>query len=325
MHRLLLLLPLVVMVELKPSRQTTSVTDDPDDPAIWVNAKDPSQSLLLGTNKVKVPTGALYAFGLDGKVRQRVANIDRPNNVDVEYGLGGVDIAVVTERLTNRLRVFTVKASGLTEAGTVDCGPEPMGIGLYKRPRDGAIFAIVAPKGRPNSPTSNYLYQYRLQWQGSRVTGKLVRRFGRFSGTKEIEAVAVDDAVGVVYYADEGAGIRKYHADPDHPQAARELSTFGTSGYRGDREGLAIYGRPDGSGYLISTDQLPGNSEYHVFDRQGGNRELFVFRGGADTTDGIEVTAAPLGPEFPAGLFVAMNSSGKNFLMYDARAIIRRP
>ena len=31
----------------------------------------------------------------------------------------------------------------------------------------------------------------------------------------EIEAVAVDDAPGYVYYADEGNGTHKYHADPD--------------------------------------------------------------------------------------------------------------
>ena len=325
MLRFLLLLPLLAMVNLKPVRQTARVSDDADDPAIWVNLQDPAQSLILGTNKVQAPHGALYVFGLDGKVRQRIPNINRPNNVDVEYGLDGIDIAVVTERLTNRLRVFRVQASGLTDLGAVDCCPEPMGIGLYKRPRDGVIFAIVAPKGRPTSPRQNYLCQYRLQREGNKVTGKLVRRFGKFSGTKEIEAIVVDDAVGAVYYADEGVGIRKYPADPEHPQADQELSLFGTSGYRGDREGLAIYARPDGSGYLVSTDQLPGNSEYHVFDRQGGNSKQFVFRGGADTTDGIEITAAPLGPEFPAGLFVAMNSRGQNFLLYDARAIVQQP
>lgn len=309
------------MLDLPPALQTATVSDDPDDPAIWVNAKDPAQSLLLGTNKVKAPNGAIYVFGLDGQVKQRIANIDRPNNIDVEYGLSGLDIAVATERLTNRLRVFSVQATGLTPAGVIDCCPEPMGIGLYKRARDGAIFAIVAPKGRPNSPTTNYLYQYRLQRQGNNVTGKLVRRFGNFSGTKEIEAVLVDDALGVVYCADEGAGIRKYHADPDHPEAARELAMFARTGYRGDREGLALYARPDGSGFIVSTDQLPGNSEYHVFDRQSGNRERFVFRGGADTTDGIEITSAPLGPKFPAGLFIAMNSAPKNFLIYDARTL----
>ncbi|MBY0506363.1 MAG: phytase [Bryobacteraceae bacterium] len=321
MFRLLLLLPLAAILDLKPVRQTAAVSDDPDDPAIWVNVQNPARSLILGTNKVKAPNGAVYVFGLDGQVKQRISGVDRPNNIDVEYGLAGLDIAVATERLTNRLRVFAVNASGLRDAGAIDCCPEPMGIGLYKRPRDGAIFAIVSPKGRATSPRRDYLYQYRLQREGDRVTGKLVRRFGNFSGTKEIEAVVVDDAMGVVYYSDEGAGIRKYHADPDHPQAARELSLFAKSGFRGDREGLAIYSRPNGTGFLISTDQLPGNSEYHVFDRQGGNPELFVFRGGADTTDGIEVTSTPLGQEFPSGLFIAMNSGPRNFLLYDPRTV----
>jgi 3-phytase len=42
-----------------------------------------------------------------------------------------------------------------------------------------------------------------------------------------------------------------------------------------------------------------------------------VVRGGADSTDGIEVTSAPLGSRFPHGLLVAMNSRGRNFLLFD--------
>ena len=42
--------------------------------------------------------------------------------------------------------------------------------------------------------------------------------------------VAVDDALGFVYYSDERFGIRKYRADPDAPDAATELASFGTDG-----------------------------------------------------------------------------------------------
>ncbi len=302
---------------------TEAVSHDPDDPAIWINRRRPGASLILATNKVRRPDGALYVFGLDGRTRQVVRGIDRPNNVDVEYGLSGIDVAVVTERLQNSLRVFAVEAGGVRELGSVDCCPEPMGIGLYRRPRDGAVFAIVAPKGRPDSPRTGYLYQYRLEYREGRVRATLARRFGRFSGTKEIEAVAVDDELGFVYYSDEGAGIRKYHADPEHPAAAEEIAVLATAGYRGDREGLALYRRPDGSGYLIATDQLPGNSEFHLYDRRT-NQETAVFTGGADTTDGIDATAADLGPAWRGGLFVAMNSSAKNFLVYRWRDIMRR-
>lgn len=318
--------------EIVPTVRTDPVADDPDDPAVWVNPQDPAQSLILGTNKAKAPSGALVVFGLDGKTRQTVDGLDRPNNVDVEYGLGGtMDIAVVTERLQKRLRVFQITAAGVTDVTapggtTVFADREgehaaPMGVALYKRPADGAVFAIVAPK---SGPRDGYLGQYRLELNADgKVEAKFVRYFGAFSGTGEIEAVAVDDELGYVYYADEGDGIHKYQADPEHPFAAQELAHFGREGFRGDREGIAIYARGDGTGYIVCTDQLEGNSEYHVFRREGEpgrphehGRSLKVLRGGADSTDGLEITSAALGPAFPNGLMVAMNSKDRNFLVF---------
>jgi 3-phytase len=156
------------------------------------------------------------------------------------------------------------------------------------------------------------------------VKATFVRYFGVFSGgDAEIEAVAVDDALGYVYYADEGDGIHKYHADPGQPEAARELAHFGKTGFRADREGIAIYARDDGTGYIVCTDQIEGNSEYQIYRREGepGNphdhsKPLKIVRGGADSTDGLEVTSRPLGPRFPSGIMVAMNSNGRNFLIY---------
>ena len=205
----------------------------------------------------------------------------------------------------------------------------PMGIGLYERPKDGAIFAIVSPKA---GPRQNYLWQYRLEDDGTgRVKATFVRRFGDFSGIGEIEAVAVDDELGYVYYADEVAGIHKWLADPDAPGADRELALFGTTGYEQDREGLGIYTLPDGKGYIVSVDQLPGESVFHVYKREGEpgrphdhSAELLSFTGGADGTDGLDVTSAPLGPDFPDGLLVAMNSSSRNFLLFRWRDIRER-
>jgi 3-phytase len=331
--------PLSKAIEIEPEYATAPLSNDPDDPAIWVHPSDPSRSLILGTMKVAAPAGSLIVFGMDGQIRQVISNIDRPNNVDVEYGmpLAGrrTDIAVVTERLARQLRIFRIDPA---EGRLIDLGGipilegqageagAPMGIGLYRRARDGAIFAIVAPK---EGPRQNYLWQYQLSDAGGgRVGAKFVRRFGNFSATtvreeNEIEAVAVDDALGYVYYADEADGIHKWHADPDHPDAGRELAHFGRSGYRGDREGIAIYALPDGTGYLVSTDQLDEDSEYHVFPREGtaGNphdhsREIAVLRGGADATDGIEIASTALGRGLPSGVLIAMNSGPRNFLVF---------
>jgi 3-phytase len=323
-----------VTVDVRPTAATDPVGEDPDDPAIWVHPSDPARSLIFGTNKTAAPAGSLVGFGLDGKRRHEIAGLDRPNNVDVEYGfrLGGAaaDIAVVTERYKRRLRVFRIApdGSGVADisgrlAVLADASGEagaPMGIALYRR-GDGAVFAIVSPK---EGPREGYLAQYRLQDDGAgRVRATPVRRFGRFSGAGEIEAVAVDDALGYVYYADEGDGIHKYHADPDHPDAARELAHFGKSGFAGDREGIAIYTRDSRTGYIVCTDQVDGNSSYHIFPREGApgrphdhSEAVKIFRGGADSTDGIEISSAALGSRFPHGLMVAMNSAAKNFLIF---------
>jgi 3-phytase len=330
-------------LDIRPAYQTQQVASDPDDPAIWIHPKDASRSLILGTNKTPAPSGALVVFGLDGRTRQTLDGIDRPNNVDVEYGLslGGrsIDIAVLTERLKRRLRVFRINANEGTVADIVPGGlpmfegqagenGAPMGIALYKRPRDGAIFAVV---GRKEGPTSGYLWQYRLADDGAgRVKATKVREFGRFSGNGEIEAIAVDDELGHVYYSDEGDGIHKWHADPDHPRAATELAHFGKDGFKGDREGIAIYTLGKGTGYILCTDQLDGNSEYRIFRREGspGNPHdhsevVSVFRGGADSTDGLEATSAALGTRFPHGLVIAMNGAGRNFLVYDWAYVVR--
>lgn len=324
---------------LTPDRVTAAVTDDADDPAIWLHPSDPGRSLIIGTNKVAAPAGALVVFGLDGQVRQTVAGIDRPNNVDLEQGvvLGDrtLDIAVTTERLQHRLQVFEIAqdGAGLAALGTIpvlegetgDCA-EPMGIGLYKRPSDGVLFAIVAPK---LGPASNYLWQYRLEDDGTgKVRGVFVRRFGHFSevGAEpgeagEIEAIVVDDALGYVYYADERHGIHKWYADPAHADAGRELAVFGREGYEMDREGLALYTKADGTGYLVSTDQIPGGSVFKLYRREGepgGPHQHTVIaeaRTSADATDGIEVTSTPL-PGFPQGLLVAMNSDARNFALF---------
>lgn len=331
-------------VAIKPVRATEPVPLDPDDPAVWVNRRDPARSLIVGTVKAAAPDGGLAVFGLDGRLRQMLKGPDRPNNVDVEYGLtlGGVptDIAVLTERLGRRLRAYAIApdGSGLKDmsadslsrvlAGAADIAGAPMGIGLYRRPRDGAIFAIVAPKG---GPKTDYLWQYRLVDEGGRVGATFVRRFGDFSGSKEIEAVAVDDELGYVYYADEDTGIHKWHADPDAPGADRELALFATTGYRADREGIGIYTRPGGTGFIVSVDQLPGESVFHVYRREGEpgrphdhTRELLAFTIGADSTDGLDVVSAPLGAEFPDGLLVAMNSAPRTFLLTRWQDVARR-
>jgi len=329
---------------LQPLRTTAALADDADDPAVWINRTDPTRSLILGTNKVAAPGGGLYVFALDGSVKQVVAPLDRPNNVDVEYGFqsrsGPIDIAVVSERLQHRLRVFRVTESGVVPLdegqgiavmeGETGEARMPMGVALYKRPRDGAIFAIVAPK---TGPTTGYLWQYRLDVDPASdlVRGTFVRRFGHFSGTGEIEAVAVDDALGYVYYADEEYAVHKWHADPDHADAGRELATFGREGFKGQREGIAIFTRDDGTGFIVTSDQIEGSSQLRVYPRQGQpgrphehDPAVGVMITSADSTDGLEIVPSGLPGDLARVLLVMMNSRDRNFQLYGWGEVAKR-
>jgi 3-phytase len=320
---------------LRPALVTAPAGEDADDPAIWVNRAHPERSLVLGANKAAAPAGALVVYDLSGAVRQRIDGLDRPNNVDVEYGfrLGGtrIDVAVLTERYQRRLRAYRIEPDGtLVDASSLgglrvfDGEPgergAPMGIALYRRPSDGSVFAFVS---RKESPPVGTVWQYRLEDDGGgRVRAIKVRELGEIVPGNEVEAVAVDDAHGAVYYAEEPRAIHQWCADPADPRAAIETALFGREGFAGDREGLAVYGRPDGRGFLLAADQLAGGSRIVAFRRTSpaeANRDLSIVRTvatAAVSTDGLDATAEPLGPRFPNGLVVAMNDRGHNFFLY---------
>jgi 3-phytase len=311
---------------------TERVKHDSDDPAIWMHPTEPSRSLIIGTDKAS--DGALFVFDLEGRIihDKTVRGLKRPNNVDVEYGfvLKGepVDIAVVTERLANKIRIYRLPqmieiGQGGVEVFAEQAQRDPMGIALYKRPRDGSIYAIV---GRKSGPTGGgYLWQYRLEDDGAGgVKATKVREYGLWSGKLEIEAIAVDDYHGYVYYADEGVGIRKYHADPDAPQVNTELALFGTTGFAEDREGISIYQVDQSTGYILVSDQSA--NRFHIYRREGESGRphqhqlVKTVTVKANHSDGSEVTSTALNAKFPVGLFVAM-SDDATFHLYSWKDI----
>ena len=326
--------PTIVVAEgaLSPIVITEEVKYDTDDPAIWIHPTDPSQSLIVGTDK-NPEDGALVVFDLDGKIlpEKTVRPLLRVNNVDIEYGLmlGGelVDIAVGTERGANKIRVYSLPDMKEIDNGGIEVFTDqeerrPMGISLYKRQSDGTIYAIV---GRKSGPSEGYLWQYKLEDDGNgNVIGVKVREFGAYSGLNEIEAIAVDDPLGYVYYSDEGSGVRKYHADPDAEGAGEELAIFATrfgpEGFTRDNEGISIYQINDGTGYILVSDQH--GDKFRIYKREGEadnpHKHLFVKSVPVRTheSDGSEITSVVVNDNFPTGLFVAM-SDNRTFHYYS--------
>lgn len=318
-------------VPLKPTLVTEPVLNDSDDPAIWINRELLEQSLIIGTDKGGDSTeGGLHVFDLKGKEipEKRIGTLKRPNNVDVAYGfsLGDslVDIAVVTERNTNSLRIFALPSMVAIDGGGIpvfenDSLRAPMGIALYTSPAK-KIYAIV---GRKNGPDGSYLWQYELKDNGSaNVALQLVRKFGAYSGKNEIESIAVDNENGYVYYSDEGVGVRKYYAHPD--SVSTQLALFATEGFEEDHEGISIYKTSETDGFILVSDQQA--NQFHIFSRTGSeanpheHKLVRVVKVSTNESDGSEITSVPL-PGFPKGFFVAM-SDDRTFQVYNAEEIL---
>lgn len=310
---------------LKPTVTTAVVPNDTDDPAIWVNPADSTQVMVIGTDKHE-KTGGLYAYDMDGKIIKKVVPLDRPNNVDIAYGfhLAGktVDIAVVTERGTDKIRVFSLPDLKPLDNGGIpvfegETEKSPMGVSLYtqKQAAGNKIYAVV---GRKTGPNGKYLFQYELQDKGGVIVGNKVREFGSFQGGKEIEAIAIDNELGFVYYSDEGFGIHKYYADP--AKGNQELALFGQKDFKADHEGIAIYKTTDSTGYIVVSNQQ--NNSFNIYPRAGdaGNPNQYTRIAevpvSAIECDGADAISMPIGSKFPKGMLVAM-SNGKVFHYYD--------
>lgn len=303
---------------------TENTLHDTDDPAIWVNPKDASKSIVFGTDKNT--DGAIYAFDLDGKVLENktIRHLKRPNNIDLEYGFQlndttKVDVIAFTERERQKLRLYSVPNMKPLDNGGFPVFEDaklpkanlPMGIALYKSPETKSIYAIV---GRKNGPKKGYLHQYLLTSDSLGVHAKFVRAFGEFSGKKEIEAIAVDDEAGIIYYSDEMHCIRKYYAEPNNGD--EEIYCFGGEYFKEDIEGIAI-AKYQGKSFLIVSNQQAHT--FNIFDLKT-NAFIKEVDLGTIETDGCEVTTVSLGNKFPNGLFVSMNDE-KNFFFHDLSSL----
>lgn len=307
---------------IQPTVVTETVVHDTDDPAIWINPENASKSIIIGTDKDT--DGGLYAFDLNGKIINKVSGLKRPNNVDLEYGfmLNGkkTDIAAVTERETNTVKLYSLP--DLKEAGSFsvfdgETERGPMGISMYRNPETGEIHAIV---GRKSGPADGYLWQYKLSEKDGKITGEVIRKFGKYSGLKEIESIAVDDEAGYIYYSDEQFGVHQYYADP--AKGNEELLVFGKGDFKSDVEGISIYPTSAQTGYILVSNQQKDTFNVYLRENPGKGRvaEIPV---STRESDGSEVTNVNLGPQYPKGVFAAM-SNGRVFHFYDWRLIEER-
>jgi 3-phytase len=282
--------------------------DAADDPAIWVNPADPARSTIIGTDKL----GGLAVYDLAGAQLQYLPD-GNMNNVDLRPGfaLGGQSVALVTagNRSGNRIAIYRIDpATRQLEdvAARTITTLEVYGSCMYHSAKTGKLYYFVNSK-------AGAVEQWELFDDGKgRVDGRQVRTFAVGSQT---EGCVADDALGRFYIGEEAVGIWRYGAEPGDGDTRTLVDSAGQGGHlTSNVEGLALVYGADDAGYLVASSQ--GNNTYAVY-RRGDNAYLGSFAIGdgngidaVSDTDGIDATAASLGPGFPQGVFVAQD--GKN-------------
>ena len=298
----------------------TEPVDDPcdaaDDPAIWVNGDNPEDSLIVATNKVR----GLLVYDLEGRIVSRLDS-GRINNVDLRDNVrvGGEETIVVagTNRTTMTLDVLvldgeTGELSPLGDPIDVGFADEPYGMCLYHSAASGGLYVFA-------NAQDGTVGQWRLADDGrGGLAGERVRTWQLAS---QPEGCVADDANGWLFIGEEEAAIWRYDAEPNAPtDRPVSVDTVGLGEPGGGRlaadvEGLALYAPPDGGsrdGFLVASSQ--GNHTYVVYDRAPPHAYRGTFRiggsgpiDGTGETDGIDLVAAPVGPDYPAGLLVAQD------------------
>ncbi|MBC1221812.1 phytase [Nostoc sp. UCD121] len=313
---------------------------DADDPAIYVNATNSADSLVL----TSVKNAGLRVYDLSGNLLQTVnPGGIRYNNIDLQYGfkLGNqsIDIAVASDRNNDKLAIFKINPNpsnpgqyleNITDSniGTIfQASPfEPpysastrssYGLTLYRSPVTNDYYVFTSRR------ETGDIAQFKLIDKGNGTIGaELVREFtvptieGRDPQT---EGMVVDQETGFLYIGQENVGIWKFQAEPNTGTTGKlvdQVRDLGGTHLTDDVEGLTIYYGKNGTGYLLASSQ--GDNTFVAYTREGNNEYVGNFAIGnngpidsVQESDGADVINVPLGSNFPFGLFVTQDGSNE--------------
>jgi 3-phytase len=313
-----------------PRSETPAVFDDEeggnadaDDPAIWRDATDPDRSLVIAA----VKEGGLRVYDLHAREVQSIPAPPAPgpqdtpgrfNNVDLVHAVtlssGRADLAVTSDRGTDRLRFYRVAGSGtasgapladVTDAAApriftssqdeVNEERTAYGLATWTDRRSGRSYAVVSRAG-----TTEVALLELLPTRTGTVTYRKVRSLalpadfrlpdgsswapcGEPGELPQVEGMVVDPRTGTLYAGQEDVGIWRLPADlRGTPRLMDAVRGFGVpAAYDEESEECAPAGSDPGfGGTRLSADVegltlLPGGA--------GGSDRLLASSQGDDT------------------------------------------
>ena len=300
--------------------------DAADDPAIF---RIGGKIYIAGSNKI----GGIHLYDIDGR-QLRYYEIGLINNVDTRYIINDNDTILIlggSNRTDNSLSLIIMgKNNVFSPDDEVYHIPSDLksiyGFCMYSSKESGLSYAFANCK-------SGQVQQWLIDFgpEGNPI-GKEIRKM---SVDSQPEGMVADDSTGLLYIGEEWAGVHIFNAEPDAGNESEfiEQSSSSNANISYDIEGLAIYRKDTGGGYLVLSSQ--GNFSYAVFDLET-NEYLTSFKindgaevDGVEETDGLDIYDGYVSEQFPEGILVVQdgfNYDGKtkrtqNFKIIDWRKI----
>lgn len=310
-------LPYVVR-HVEPSIETDAmvgVGDQADDPALWVHPTDAGRSLILGSNK----EAGVYVYGIDGHERQRLL-VGNVNNVDVRNSL-----AVGSNDAVNGLSWFIINPETTV---VVHWGDTP----VTRREPYGVCLGVLDGRYVAGVTYKDGVFElWTLNTHTSVQPMATLTRAVKLDS--QLEGCVFDDAYNRVFLGEEAYGIWVLDLidAESRPQTVDAIASG--NGLVADVEGLSLYKRADGSGYLVASAQEA--DRFVIYDRQPPYAALAGIQiSGSDSaavdavthTDGLDASSAAL-PGFPEGVLIVQDDGNpvsgvdQNFKIVDWRKL----
>ncbi len=294
--------------------------DAADDPAIWVNKNNPSNSIIFGTDK----KSGIYSYNLQGQ-ELSYTNLGRINNVDTRsmnlgddenvsdftflFGsnrtLGSVDLWVfednkTRQKLKNNSWEVPSKPSFRGKSNII-----VYGICAGIDPKYGLVAFLTEDTG-PRVEVWN-------------LTDNGLDLITTFNNGGESEGCVYDDFNRTLFISEEEVrGVLKaYRLDDSFDFSEPYIVDSREGQIGGDPEGVSLYKTSNNSGYLILSSQ--GDSKFNLYDRNYPYDYITSFRIGSSKsidnvtdTDGIETINFKLSDEYPEGIMIAQDGFNKD-------------
>lgn len=312
-------------VEVEAIYETPPVVtkgDAADDPAIWVNKSNPSNSIVFGTDK----KSGIYSYNLQGQELSytnlgNINNIDtRTINVGDDENVSDVTFLFASNRTLGSVDLWVFEDNEIRQKLENNSWKVPSKPS-FRGKSDIIVYGICA-----GIDAKYGLVAFLTEDTGPRVevwnlTEDGLNLITTFNNGGESEGCVYDDQNRTLFISEEEVrGVLKAYRLDDSFDFSEPYTVDSRDGQiGGDPEGVSLYKTPNNSGYLILSSQ--GDSKFNLYDRNYPYDYITSFRIGSSKsidnvtdTDGIETINFKLSDEYPEGIMIAQDGYNKDGL-----------